>query len=184
LAAASFAAIPIKKQLVSHSAAPDACDAFQLCSRLDSRGQHGALAERVFQFLGVHPAMLLREDLRQGPYFNLLRLKARLMCGDFHLYRTRGLDPLRRVMGSSAQQARAFVREVVLSLEASNYGGSVVPPGGKMRDVYTVFVRDAGWFLRIELRMEGGRPAIVVCEPQECDVVLVLHGWFAHSEGA
>lgn len=125
--------------------------------------------------------MRLREDLRQGPYFNLARLQARLMCGDFHLYKTRGLDPLRRVMGFSAQQAREFVREVVLSLEGSNYGGSVVLTGEKVRDVYMVFVRDARWFLRIELCVEGGQPAIIACEPQACDAVLVLRGWIAYS---
>jgi hypothetical protein len=118
--------------------------------------------------------MMLSGIPEHGPVVDLLRFKAGLRSGDFHVYGARALEPIRCAMRCSMHDARKVARQMVLSLRACDYGCTLRLPNGEARDIYGVLIGSDDCFLRIELHMDGGRPAIVACEPAENEAVMFV----------
>jgi hypothetical protein len=117
--------------------------------------------------------MLPRGKQVQGPRFDLEQFKAELRSENFHVYRTRALDPIRQVLRCGARQARAFARQAVLSLQPGDYAYTLAMPNGQVQDVYGVLVNAGGWYLKIEIHMDDGQPGIVSCHPAEYDIITI-----------
>lgn len=117
--------------------------------------------------------MLRRGTQVQGPRFDLEQFKAELRSDNFHVYRTRALDPIRRVLGCGARQARAFARQAVLQLQPGDYAYTLAMPNGQVQDVYGVLINFDGWYLKIEIHMDDGQPGIVSCHPAEHDIITI-----------
>lgn len=106
-----------------------------------------------------------------GPQVDLERFKEALVAGRFHVYRTRALDPICRVLRCSVRKARDFARRAALSLQDVDYAHTLVMPNGQAQDVYGLLINLDGWYLKIEIHMEDGEPGIVSCHPAEYDLV-------------
>ena len=115
--------------------------------------------------------MLPRGKQVQGPRFNLEEFQSEVRSDNFHVYRTRALDPIRNVLRCSATQARGFARQAVLSLTEGDYAHTLAMPNGQVQDVYGVLINADGWYLKLEIHMEDGEPGIVSCHPAEYDIV-------------
>lgn len=117
--------------------------------------------------------MLPRGKQVPGPRFDLEQFKSELRSDNFHVYRTRALDPIRAVLGCTARRARTFARQAVLALEPGDYAYTLAMPNGQVQDVYGVLINADGWYLKIEIHMDDGQPGIVSCHPAEYDIVTI-----------
>ncbi|HST62523.1 MAG TPA: hypothetical protein VLK84_27715 [Longimicrobium sp.] len=117
--------------------------------------------------------MLPRGKQVQGPRFDLEQFQAELQSDNFHVYRTRALDPIRTALRCSARQARGFARQVVLALQPDDYAYTLSMPNGQVQDVYGALIKADGWYLKIEIHMDDGQPGIVSCHPAEYDIITI-----------
>lgn len=115
--------------------------------------------------------MLPRGRRVPGPCVDLGQFKAGLRAGNFHIYRTRALDPVCRLLRCGVRQARGFVKRVGLALQESDYAHTLIMPNGQIQDVYGMMIDMDGWYMKIEIHMEDGQPGIVSCHPAEHDLV-------------
>lgn len=115
--------------------------------------------------------MLPRGRQVPGPQVNLQQFKEAVSAGDFHVYRTRALDPICRVLRCSVRQARDFARRAALTLRDVDYAHTLSMPNGQMQDVYGLMIHLDGWYMKIEIHMEDGQPGIVSCHPAEYDLI-------------
>lgn len=126
--------------------------------------------------------MLPRGKQVPGPRFDLEQFQAELWSDNFHVYRTRALDPIRTVLRCSARRARAFARQAVLSLQPDDYAYTLAMPNGQAQDVYGKLINADGWYLKIEIRVDDGQPGIVSCHPAEYDII-TIRGTVPRSTG-
>jgi hypothetical protein len=105
-----------------------------------------------------------------GPHFDLEQIKAELGSEKFRVYRTRALDPIRRLRQCTVQEARAYAKEVVLSMEAGDYAHTLKMPNGQLQDVYGKVILADGWYVKVEIHMDDGEVGIVSCHPAEHDL--------------
>lgn len=114
--------------------------------------------------------MLSKGKQVPGPRFDLEQFKAELRAGNFHVYRTRALDPIRRLRGCGLKEARAYARDAILSLTPEDYAHTLDLPNGQVQDVYGKVIEADGWYLKIEIHMDDKQPGIVSCHPAEYDL--------------
>lgn len=117
--------------------------------------------------------MLPRGKQVQGPRFDLEQFQAELRSDNFHVYRTRALDPIRAVLRCSAGRARRFARQAALALQPEDYAYTLSMPNGQVQDVYGALIKADGWYLKIEIHMDDGQPGIVSCHPAEYDIITI-----------
>lgn len=107
----------------------------------------------------------------RGPRIVLEQFKEALAADNFHVYRTRALDPICRVLRCGPRQAREFARRAALSLRDVDYAHTLVMPNGQAQDVYGVVINLDGWYMKIEFHMEDGQAGIVSCHPAEYELI-------------
>jgi hypothetical protein len=105
-----------------------------------------------------------------GPCFDLEQFKAELRAGNFHVYRTRALDPIRRLRQCGLGEARKYARDAILLLGPGDYAHTLSLPNGQLQDVYGKVIEADGWYLKIEIHMHDKQPGIVSCHPAEYDL--------------
>jgi hypothetical protein len=117
--------------------------------------------------------MLPRGKQVPGPRFDLEQFKSELTADNFHVYRTRALEPIRQVLRCSARQARGFAKRAALALTTVDYAYTLAMPNGQAQDVYGMLINAEGWYLKIEIHMADGQPGIVSCHPAEYDIITI-----------
>jgi hypothetical protein len=115
--------------------------------------------------------MLPRGKQVPGPVFDLDQFKSELRANNFHVYRTRALEPIGQVLRCSAPQARGFAKQAALLLSPEDYAYTLAMPNGQTQDVYGMLINADGWYLKIEIHMVDGQPGIVSCHPAEHDII-------------
>jgi hypothetical protein len=103
----------------------------------------------------------------RGPHYDLEVLKACVRADNFHVYKSRALDIVQQVFKCGKVQARTYVREIVLSLEAADYSHTLRHPNGAVQDVYGKLIQGEGWYIKIEIDFSDGEAGVISCHPAE-----------------
>jgi hypothetical protein len=103
----------------------------------------------------------------RGPHYDLEAFKAAMREGNFHVYKTRALDPVQHVFKCGKVQARTYMQQIALSLEPRDYSHTLQHPNGAVQDVYGKLLANEGWYVKFEIDHGDGEAGVVSCHPAE-----------------
>lgn len=106
----------------------------------------------------------------KGPRYDLQAFQAEVRAENFHVYKTRALDVIARLRKCGRDQARAYAKQVILSLTDDDYAHTLEMPNGQVMDVYGKVIQVDGWYVKIEIHQDDKQPGIVSCHPAERDL--------------
>lgn len=114
--------------------------------------------------------MLPSGGIVPGPSVDLAEFQTQVRVGNVHVYITRALDCIQRVLECTRREARQYAKRAVLSLREGDYAHTLKMPDGQLMDVYGKTIDGDGWYLKIEIHMNDGQPGIVSCHPAARDL--------------